>query len=81
MVTATPIAFAQEREDALGVELQVIDLWCCSGVRAMSLEDEEDIAAFPHDEEAELTQLGALEYVGEAGYSTIARRSNPYALL
>ena len=40
----------------------------------MSEEDKQDMAAYPHDEAAELKDIGASVYHGEAGFSTLERR-------
>ena len=46
----------------------------CSAVKAIDIEDKEDLAAFPFDEEAEFQSLGGALPVGEKGYTTLERR-------
>lgn len=45
----------------------------CSGVRAVTPEDEADMLANPIDAEATLTDVGAKGGFGEESYSTTAR--------
>jgi hypothetical protein len=44
------------------------------GVAPTSEEDKKDMEAFPLDEAAELKDIGASGYYGEAGFSTLERR-------
>jgi hypothetical protein len=45
-----------------------------SDVQSITDDDRADIAAFPFDGSAELAAIGAKEFYGEAGYSTLERR-------
>ncbi len=47
-------------------------------MREISEEDQQDLAAFPFDEDSEVANLGLKTHHGEDGYSTLERR---YALL
>jgi len=44
------------------------------GVQPPSEEDRQDMSAFPFDEASEAAELGVVEAVGEAGFSTLERR-------